>query len=267
MWGTSDFLGGAASRRLPTFAVYGISQVFGLISLAAVLMIAGEGSAVASVVPMGIAAGLTGMVAMIAFYRALALGPMGIVSPIGALGVLVPLAWGLLGGETPTGAQLLGIIAAIVGILLASGPELSGPAGLKPLILAAIGGLGFGFVFLLMAEGSKESAVATMTVMRVTTVTVFVIGVAAVAAVRPRGVGRRDIPQLAAIGVLDAGANVTYGIATTMGLLSITSVLASLYPVLTALLAAVILHERLKPVQYVGVASALTGIAFITSGG
>lgn len=267
MWGTSDFLGGAASRRLPTFSVYGISQVFGLLALASIALATGQLALVPQVWWVGVAAGLFGLVAMVSFYRALALGSMGIVSPIGALGVVVPLAWGLLGGESPTGTQMLGILAAVSGILLASGPELSGPAGLRPLVLAAVGGFGFGVVFLLMAEGSKTSAIATMTVMRIATVTTFLVAIAVLAKARPRGFHRRDIPQLAVIGLLDAGANVTYGVATTMGLLSITSVLASLYPVITALLAAIVLHERLKPVQYAGVVAALAGIALITAGG
>lgn len=267
MWGAADFLGGATSRRLPSFAVYGISQVFGLLALGVVAVVSGAVVHVPQVWTWGVAAGILGLIAMVSFYRALALGAMGIVSPIGALGVIVPLAWGLLGGESPSGMQLLGIIAAICGILLASAPELNGPSGLRPLILAAIGGFGFGLVLLMMAEGSRTSAVATMTVMRVTSVTIFVTAILVFARLRPRRVKATDVPVIAAIGVLDAGANVTYGLATTLGLLSITSVLASLYPVITALLAAIVLHERLRPVQYAGVVAAFVGIGLITAGG
>lgn len=265
MWGVSDFLGGNATRRLPSLMVFGVSQAFGLATGLVIFVLTGAGADGFSYWPWSILAGLTGLVALLAFYNALALGPMGIVSPIAALGVVVPLAWGLVfAGEQPSGAQVLGIVAAVIGILLASGPELSSAASLRPLLLAGGAALGFGVVFLFMAEGSKVSAIGTMTGMRMTTVSLFVIYLLVR---RPTGVVRgTDVPMLAVIGVFDIGANITYGVATTMGLLSITSVLASLYPVLTAMLAAVFLHERLKPMQYAGVAAAIVGIAFIAGG-
>lgn len=265
MWGVSDFLGGNATRRLPSLIVFGVSQAFGLLTGVVIFVLAGAAADGFAYWPWSVLAGLTGLVALLAFYNALALGPMGIVSPIAALGVVVPLAWGLVfAGEQPSGAQVLGIVAAVIGILLASGPELSSAASLRPLLLAGGAAVGFGVVFLFMAEGSKVSAIGTMTGMRVTTVSLFVIYLLVR---RPVGViGRADLPMLAVIGVFDVGANIAYGVATTMGMLSITSVLASLYPVLTAMLAAVFLHERLKPVQYAGVVAAVVGIAFIAGG-
>lgn len=265
MWGISDFLGGNATRRLPAFRVFGVSQAFGLLTGIVVVLVTGAWREGFSYWPWSVLAGVTGLIALLAFYNALAIGPMGIVSPIAALGVVIPLAWGLVfADEQPSGLQVLGIIAAVIGILLASGPELSSAASARPLILAGLSALGFGFVFLFMAEGSKISPIGTMTGMRVTTVAIFV---GYLLLRRPGSVvPLRDVPMLAVIGVFDVSANIAYGIATTMGMLSITSVLSSLYPVLTALLAAVFLHERLKPVQYAGVGAALVGIAFIAGG-
>jgi drug/metabolite transporter (DMT)-like permease len=116
-----------------------------------------------------------------------------------------------------------------------------------------------------MAQGSAYSPLMTMTGMRITTMVLF-----AVILVWARSLGgakRGDALPLIATGVFDAGANVAYGVATTMGLLATTAVLGSLYPVVTALLAAIVLHERLRAVQYAGVAVAMVGVVMISAGG
>ena len=265
LWGTSDFLGGVTTRRLPALAVYGLSQLVGFAVLMAAATLTGGWSAEPGYWPWAVGASVLGMVAMLAFYRALAIGPMGIVSPLVALSVLVPVTVSLLRGEQPEPIQVLGIIAAISGILLASGPELSGAETAKPLVMAGIAALGFGGMFVLMAEGSKHDPLMTMAGMRVTTMVIFA-GVLVVA----RNVGgatRADALPLIVIGVFDAGANVTFGFATTLGMLSTTAVLGDLYPVVTAVLAAIFLRERLRAVQYAGVATALTGVLLIAGGG
>ena len=265
MWGTADFLGGVLTRRLPALAVYGLSQTAGFVALIVVATATGGWGADPGFWPWAIAASVLGMIAMIAFYQALAIGPMGIVSPLVALSVLVPVAVSLLRGELPEPMQILGIIIAVVGILLASGPELSGAESAKPLILAGVAAIGFGGMFVLMAEGSKHDPLMTMTGMRVTTVVIFAVILLvtrSVAGARPR-----DAVPLIAIGILDAGANVMFGVATTLGLLSVTSVLGDLYPVVTAVLAAIFLRERLRAVQYAGVGAALSGVLLIAAGG
>jgi drug/metabolite transporter (DMT)-like permease len=263
MWGLADFLGGKTSRRLPALAVYGLSQAVGFVLLIGIATATGSWDADPAFWPWAIASSLLGMVGMLAFYSALAIGPMGIVSPLVSLSVLVPIAVGLIQGETPGSIQILGILAAVVGILLASGPELSGAETARPLILASVAALGFGGMFVTMARGSEYSPLMTMTGMRITTVVLF-----AVILLRVRSLGgatARDALPLAVVGVFDAGANVTYGIATTMGLLATTAVLGSLYPVVTAVLAAIFLHERLRWVQYVGVAVAISGVMMISA--
>jgi drug/metabolite transporter (DMT)-like permease len=262
MWGTADFLGGVVSRRLPPLAVYGLSQAVGFVLLAGIATARGSWGTDPGFWPWSIAASLVGMLSMLCFYQALSIGPMGIVSPLVSLSVLVPVAVSLLRGEIPQALQILGIIVAVVGILLASGPELSGAETARPLILAGVAAVGFGGMFVFMAEGSKHDPFMTMTGMRVTTVAIF-----AVILLLTRSTGgatRTDALPLVLIGVFDAAANVAYGIATTMGLLSTTAVLGDLYPVVTAVLAAVFLRERLQPVQYAGVAAALCGVVMIS---
>ena len=261
MWGTADFLGGRASRRLPTIAVYGWSMLIGCVFLCIVATATGGWSEPLGYLPWALLAAVAGFVGMNAFYRALALGPMGIISPLVALSVLVPIAYGLLTGESPTGLQVLGILAAVVGVLLASGPELSGAQSARPLMYAGIALVGFGVIFIAFDRGSEVSALMTMTWMRI-----FVVACCALILLVTRstgGVRRRDLPMLTTIGVFDAGANVLFGVATTLGLLSVTSVLGSLYPVVTAILAAVLLKERLRPVQYAGVVFAMAGVILL----
>lgn len=265
MWGTADFLGGWASRRRPALAIFGWAQVVGLLALALASTIWWSWDADPGYWPWGIAAGLIGTVAMVAFYEALAIGPMGIVSPIVSLGVLVPLAFGLLRGEQPSGMQMLGIIVAVVGILLASGPEISGAESARPLILAVVSAAAFGAMFILMAEGSRYSPLMTMTSMRVASVVALIVIALTVRSLG--GVRATDAPPILSIGLLDAGANVLYGIATTIGLLTVVSVLGSIYPVVTAVLAALVLRERLRAVQYAGVATAVAGVMLIGAGG
>lgn len=265
MWGSADFLGGSLSRRVHPAAVYGLSQVAGLVALVLIATVAGGWDADPAYWPWAIASSLLGALGMITFYAALSMGPMGIVSPMVALSVMVPVAFGLLVGEAPAGVQVLGIIAAIAGILLASGPELSGAESARPLLLAGIAAGAFGVMYVTMSRGSAIDPLMTMTAMRITSLVVFA-GVLALARTLG-GAEPRDAPSLVVIGLFDAGANVLFGFATTMGLLSTAAVLGSLYPVVTAVLAAVILHERLRVVQYVGVVVALGGVVLISSAG
>lgn len=263
LWGTSDFLGGATSRRLPVFAVYGASQVFGAMVLVVIAVGTGAWRSDPGYWPWAVGGAVGGSIGMLLFYRALAIGQMGIVAPLVGLCVLIPVTWGLVHGEQPTSIQELGIVLAIAGILLASGPELGDAAGAESIVLATLALVSFGFVLIAVAQGSQVNAVMTTTAMRLVTVGIVLIVLVIVRTTG--GVRWRDVGVLATIGITDGGANLAFALATTMGLLTVTSVLASLYPVVTALLAAIVLHERLRPVQYVGVASAILGIVLVSS--
>jgi drug/metabolite transporter (DMT)-like permease len=266
MWGTSDFLGGQMSRRRPALAVYLGAQVFGFLGLISAAAVTGAWGTSPGYWPWAIAGSLAGVVGMYSFYQALALGPMGIVSPLVALAVVIPVGFALLMlGETPTGLQIAGILTAITGVLLASGPELTGAESVKPLVYSAVALVFFGIMFITIAEGSRTSALMTMTGMRATSMVLIVIALLVFRSAG--GITVRDLPVLAVVGLVDAAANVTYGVATTMGMLSTTAVLGSLYPVATALLAAIILKERLRPVQYAGVAVTMLGVVLVSSGG
>jgi drug/metabolite transporter (DMT)-like permease len=264
LWGTSDFLGGTAARRLPAALVVLGSQLVALLALAPFALVLGQD-------PgrwwPGVAAGLAGVVGLAAFYAALSTGTMGVVAPIAATGALVPVVVGLLRGEAPSRLQVAGIVVALVGVVLASGPELSGGAARRPLLLAVVAAVSFGSVAALIAEGSKGPAGAglvSLLVMRAASVTALGL---VLAVRRPPVAGvRAGAPALAAIGVLDLGANASFAYASRQGLLSVVAVLASLYPVVTVLLAREVHGERLARVQVLGASGTLLGVALLSAG-
>jgi drug/metabolite transporter (DMT)-like permease len=277
LWGTSDFLGGTVTRRLPATTVIAVSQGVAcalLVPLALGLGIDPDRRTVVA----GVLAGVVGPAALAAFYRALATGTMGIVAPVAALGVAVPVVAGLAGGEDPGGLQLAGIAVAVVGVVLACGPELDGAGrgGAAPLLLALLAALGFGVVFVLLAEGSAGDGagvgevVLVLLVMRLTSVVLLGVALAVGRCVPGRqarpGVRARDLPVLSVIGVFDVGANGAFAVASQSDLVSVTAVLASLYPVITAVLAWRLQGERLRPVQVAGVAAALAGVLLLAAG-
>jgi drug/metabolite transporter (DMT)-like permease len=265
LWGSADFLGGLLSRRMRAVAVVAGSQACGLVAVGVAAAVTGARGDPAAWAGWAVAAGLSGTLALVCFYAALASGTMGVVSPIAALGAVVPLLLGVLAGERPTTVQVAGVVLALAGAALASGPELSGADRARPVLLAAVAGVGFGLTLAFIGYGSRSSTLLTLVGMRATSVTVFLV--AAVALRTVGGLRPRHVPPLAAVGLADAGANLAFGVATTVGLLSLTAVLGSLYPVVTVLLARWVLRERLRPVQTVGVVGALGGVLLVSTGG
>ncbi|MEO6205256.1 MAG: DMT family transporter [Mycobacteriales bacterium] len=265
LWGISDFTGGAVSRRLPVPSVLGLSQLAALLLLLPLAVATGAFDAPRTYLVPGLVAGVVGITALAAFFRALSLGTMGVVAPIAALGVSVPVIAGLLRGEQPSMLQVIGMVMAIIGVVLASGPELSGRAGLQPLLLAVVAAIGFGVVLLLVAVGSEgDPGAVIMTLLTMRLAGVAVLAGLLLAFARRRGldlgVRRTDLPILLLIGACDVSANGAYAVASRSSLVSVAAVLASLYPVVTALLAYRFLGERLRRIQVVGVAVTLSGV-------
>ncbi|MFI0433119.1 MAG: EamA family transporter [Candidatus Nanopelagicales bacterium] len=267
LWGSADFLGGLNSKRLPSLLVVALSQTAGLIAVTLVALVVGAWHAPTGYLPWAVLASLSGASGLVVFYKALATGSMGVVAPISGLSGLVPLAAGLLAGESFSTYQALGALAIGAGVVLASGPELKADTGWKPLALAVLAALLFGISMLAIARGSEYSALMTMTGMRV--VSVSIVGLAALIGYRRGAFGRPNLrpylPAIIALGILDVGANVAFGMAADEGPLVVASVLGSLYPVVTAVLAATFLHERLRLIQYAGVAAAIAGLMVVTA--
>ncbi|CAB4882665.1 unannotated protein [freshwater metagenome] len=268
LWGSADYFAGNLSKRLPAMVVLGINQAFGLIFGIALVVITNGWSAPtldsAGFFINGALAGLAGYVGLLCLYAGLSTGRMGVVSPISSLSVLIPLFFALaIKGDELATPVLMGVIAAVIGGFLASGPEVTQGLPIRPVLLALGAALGFGSSLTFMSIGSADSSLLTMTTMRSTT---FFISLAFFVKLGNFGGARkRDIPLIAGIGIADFSANLLLGIATTKGLVSIAMVLGSLYPIATAVLAYIFLHERLHKVQYVGILLAVTGVALISA--
>ncbi len=264
LWGTADFAGGLVARRLPAVAVVAWSQLAGLGLVTVVMLATGAWDAPTGWLWWAVVAGVFGPLGLVAFYTALATGTMGVVSPIAALGAVVPVAAGLLAGERPSLLQSVGMVVALAGAVLASGPELGGGTRARAVVLAALAGVFFGLALLGIARGAEYDAVMTLFGMRVTSVVLF--GCVAVALRTTGGVRPSDARALVPVGLADSGANILFGFAAASGLVSVVSVLGALYPVATVLLARYVLRERMIPVQRVGVAVALGGVVLLAAG-
>jgi drug/metabolite transporter (DMT)-like permease len=264
MWGTGDFLGGLRSRSRPAVAVVAGSMLAGLIVIAIAAVAYGAYDDPTGWIPWSIMSGVVGASGLVAFYGALAGGTMGVVSPIAALGVAVPVIIGFVRGESPTTLQTIGLLVALAGAIATSGPELSGRASGRSVLLAAFAGTCFGLVFVAVDQGAESSPLMTLVGMRSTSIVLF-----AVAALATRSIGgldRTDIWPLLVIGSFDVGANLMFALASNRGYVSIVSVLGSLYPVMTVLLARAVLQERLRVLQFSGVGITMIGVAFISAG-
>ncbi|MFL6139851.1 MAG: EamA family transporter [Frankiaceae bacterium] len=271
LWGTSDFLGGTLSRRMASFDVVAGSQAIALVVLTVLALGPLDAHVTLACVLWSIAAGVVGLLALGAFYRGLAEGTMGVVAPIAATGVAVPVIVGVIGGDHLSPLQVVGIVVAVLGVVAAGGPDVraarAGGLRHRPVLLAVVAALGFGAVLLFIAKGSESSVLVTLLVMRLSAV--VCLGTVALALRRRPTIARPDLPVLAGVGMLDLAANAAYGIATRSALVSLAAVLASLYPVVTVVLARQIHAERLSRSQLIGAVAAICGgalIAFTGSG-
>ena len=264
-WGVADFGAGVAARRVAVPLVVVGSQTAGLVFVGLVVLGTWQPAPSLEQFLWGLLAGGTGVAALAAFYTGLKVGAMGIVGPISATAAVVPFAYGLARGERPSTLQLAGVGLALVGVVAASvesHPERLARvgAGVGYALLAA---LGFGISLIGLSKAAAGGWAWAPLSMRCCSVTVILL---VLLAVRPTLAGfRRNLPLIAGAGVADTSANMLFGLASTRGLLSVVSVLASLYPVVLVALARFLLHERITRHQLAGVGIALSGVALITA--
>jgi drug/metabolite transporter (DMT)-like permease len=262
-WGIGDFLGGLKSRTLRPIAVLVVAQPIGGALLGIWVAIRGEGPPGTEVFWASLAA-IFGTIGLIAFYRGMAAGALSIVAPIAGAGAAIPVIWGLAQGDNPSAYQELGFAAALLGVVLASFERRPEAARLAAGVgWAAIAMVAFGAYYVPMHAASQGDFLWAAFVFRLTSTALVA---AAWLALRPASARRADLPALAAIGVLDTGGNVFFAAASENGLVSVVSILASLYPVVTVLLARAVLHERVHRSQELGIALVLSGIVLISAG-
>lgn len=270
-WGLADFIGGIQSRRLPAVTVVLFSQFAGLLLVVAVVAIRGSGPPPGDFALYAAISSLGGMVGLIAFYRALAIGAMGVVAPLASLAAVIPLVVGIASGERPTALQAAGVLVAIAGVALAgreAGEEAEESATVsKGAGLALVSAVGFGTFLVGIDRASDSDVLWAVFVNRSCSVTtLFFVALLAIRRAAPPRLSARDTGLLAVVGILDIVANGAFAYASTQGLVSVVAVLGSLYPVTTVLLARFVLHERLHVLQRLGAAAALLGVALISAG-
>jgi drug/metabolite transporter (DMT)-like permease len=261
-WGIGDFLGGLASRKRSAILVMAASQPAGLTLLGIATLArwqAPPGGAVLWACPSAV----LGTIGLAAFYRGMATGSISIVAPIAGAAAVIPVLAGVLGSDRPSAAKAAGFACAIGGVAAASW-EGRGRAVAEGVGYALVALLAFGGYFVLLHRAGRADFLWAAFVFRATSTPIVWT---ALAFLRPPRDGiARSLPRFALIGALDAGGNTLFAAASAHGLVSVTSVLASLYPVVTVLLAHAYLRERLRAWQYGGIALTLAGAALVSAG-
>jgi drug/metabolite transporter (DMT)-like permease len=262
-WGFADFFGPLKGRTLGALRVLVYVQLGGLFVIALVVAIRGKGPAEAGAL-FAIPAAISGTLGLYAYYRGMAVGAMSIVAPIAGISAAVPVMFGIATGDRPSFWQWLGIAAALGGVFLASREPGRGGKVAAGVGLALLAAVGFGGYFPPMHAAGEADFWWASLIFRMTSASVVL---AAVAIRRPAlGVAPIQVPLLALIGVGDMLGNLLFAAASTSGLVSITSVLASLYPIVTVILARLVLKERVARAQEAGIALTLAGVALISAG-
>jgi drug/metabolite transporter (DMT)-like permease len=277
LYGTGDFLGGLASRRVQVLAVLMLAETAGVIVAVPVAAMS-PGPVRLAGLAWGVSAGLVGGLGLIIFYVGLAAGPMSVVAPVsGLVSTILPVAVALAEGERPGAGVYAGALLCLTAIVLASsaghGDEARGPRtpprpGLTGAGLAVgygiASGASFGLFFLLIRNAGQSGEFWPVAAGRIGELAMVLIAAAALRrSLMPRGARFMLLLAVASAGAIDVVANICYVAATRTGMFGLAVVLASLYPGVTVLLARAVLGERLRWVQRVGLGLAALGIILV----
>ncbi len=266
-WGLADFIGGTKSRALDLLAVLVVSQGVALVVLVAAVAVRAQGLPGTESLLYAAGAGAAGVAGLAALYRGLAIGAMAVVAPIAALGAGIPVVVGVATGDRPGPVQGAGILLALAGVALAAREQGPGGGGARLAVgagLAAAAALGIGLFLVGMDAAGDDDVLWALTAARLTSV--VLLGVAVLATRPDLTAIRPHLGAVAAIGLLDLGANALFTLASTEGLVSVASVCSSLYPVVTIVLAASVLGERVRPAQAAGIGLVMLGVVAIAAG-
>ncbi|MDT8305487.1 MAG: EamA family transporter [Anaerolineae bacterium] len=272
-WGAGDFSGGLASRRGDVYIVILISQLFSVMLLALLALLWGEAIPAGGDLLIGGLAGIVGAIGLIALYRALAGSAMGLVAPVTAVVAAgLPVIVAAFTEGLPLPRHLVGFAAALAGVwFISRGGARAEGMGVQPrdLLLPVFAGATFGTFFILIDQVSDRAIYWPLVAARVASIT-FISATIFANRLRFRGgTGRQrlagQLPLIFLTGLLETAGNVFFALATAAGRLDIASVLASLYPAGTVLLAWFVLKEKLAPWQWLGVAASLLAIVLIAA--
>jgi drug/metabolite transporter (DMT)-like permease len=261
-WGVADFVGPLWARTWGTLRVLLWAQVGGVAAIAIAVAIRGEGPHDWRIMLAAVAS-VSGMLGLYAYYRGMTTGAMSVVAPIAGISAVIPVIFGIATGDKPKAVQLAGAACALAGVGLASVEHHEGSRRIAGGVgLALLAAIGFGFYFPPMHAAGKVDFWWTAFVFRATAL------VLVAATVVPRRTNlrlrRRDVAVCAGVGIGDTIGNALFAASSKSGLVSLTAVLASLYPVVTVLLAAAVLKEHVAPFQRVGIVLTLAGVVLIS---
>jgi drug/metabolite transporter (DMT)-like permease len=261
-WGTSDFLGGVATRRASAFLLTTVTHLGGASLMLALAWLNHSSFPSRTSIGWAIGGGLCGGAALAIFYRALAIGKMGLAAPLTAvIAAIIPTLFGILTEGSPSKLQIAGFVLAGISIWLISRSEdHTRPEGLGLAVLAAIGFAGF---FLCAKQAGQGSALWLAGVSRcaslVLTAAIVLIGG------QPREINLRSAALGAVAGCLDSSGTALFIRASQTGRLDSAVVISSLYPAITVLLARLVLREHLTRWKLVGMLAALAAVALIAA--
>jgi uncharacterized membrane protein len=270
LWGVADFGAGLKSRQVPTLIVVAGMLIVGALAAGATLAVADPPAIEGRTLLLGLAAGSTTAIGLTSLYRGLAIGPMSLVAPISAAGVMIPVIAGLATGDQPSVAQGIGVALAIAGMLTvvawSEDPEQvirQGRARATAIALAIVGAIGLG-VYYLAAHGVRtDQETWFLLVGQLSAGLALAIGVFGRGLAIPTGIDRRHI---VALGALSFAAWASSTAAVGAGDLSLTATIVSLYPIVTVLLAVGLTDESLRAVQILALLAAFAGVGLIAGG-
>jgi drug/metabolite transporter (DMT)-like permease len=270
-WGTADFTAGLKARTVALPTVLLLAQGVGLLLSVPLVALSGRAIPSTGVALASLGAGAAVLAGLACFYRALAAGTMSVVAPVAAIGVAIPVLAGLVSGNHLAAVQAVGMLAAVLGVVLAS----RHPAGDRSAAgrrahrdsigLAVLAAVAFGCYFLLAHIGTRGGVAWLLLLANITGVAGVLVIAKLARSPLPARAPAGDVRVLALAGVVEFAATGLYGLANRHGELSVVAVAGSLYPVATVLLARVVLRERLVRMQALGVSLALVGVALIAA--
>lgn len=261
-WGTGDYAGGMAAKGGNAFKVVAVAHATGLLICVALALLLHEAAPARGAVLWGILGGVSGGFALVAFYRSLAIGTMGINAPIAAIiTATLPVILSARMEGPPQPIQIAGFVLAAISIILVSRPQkLAGP--LRGIGLAVVAGVGFGIFLISMQRAGTLHVFWPLVAARATSM--LLMGPIGLLAGGIGGIrGRLWLVLLA--GAMDTVGNAFFMLATQHGRLDVAGALSSLYPVTTVVLARALNNEKIHPVQAVGSVLALISVPLIAA--
>ena len=262
-WGAGDFSGGFGAKGENAFGVVVVAHATGLVTMLALAIGTGEAIPSHAALLWGAAAGFGGGLGLVALYRALAIGQMGINAPVAAVVTgAIPVLFGLWKQGLPAPIQIVGFAVALVAIWLIALPA-GGIGRPKGLGLAFGAGIGFGIYLICTQQAASEAVFWPLVSARAASMAEMLLIVTI--SDKPWVPARRNLPPMLIAGVLDSLGNTFFMYAVRHGRLDVATVLSSLYPATTVLLARMLLKERLSGLQTTGIFAALLAVPLIAA--